>query len=153
MLKRFSSMPIDQAHEQNNELVKGSGGAVGLTQNPVAFRRWMVAGPEQLRIPQKYEDICFLNWKSLIINSMNKGLLARKDSRNKSQNIFQVMEDMGNPFTDDCSELLVLDTRNCTADAVATTVMMIKDDGREQYQKYFKDVIVDRKSSIHDPLR
>ena len=44
---RFSAMPIDQAHEQNNELVKGSGGAVGLTENPSAFRKWMVAGPEQ----------------------------------------------------------------------------------------------------------
>jgi len=34
----FSSMPIDQAHEQENRNVKGSGGAVGLTENPVAFR-------------------------------------------------------------------------------------------------------------------
>lgn len=42
---RFSAMPIDQAHEQNNELVKGTGGAVGLTENPSAFRRWMLAGP------------------------------------------------------------------------------------------------------------
>ena len=31
----FSAMPIDQVHEQNNELVKGSGGAVGLTENPL----------------------------------------------------------------------------------------------------------------------
>ena len=42
---RFSSMPIDQAHEQNYELVKGSGVAVGLTENPSAFRKWMIAGP------------------------------------------------------------------------------------------------------------
>ena len=42
----FSSIPIDQAHEQNNALVKGDGGAVGLTENPSALRRWMVAGPE-----------------------------------------------------------------------------------------------------------
>ena len=47
---RFSSMPIDQAHEQNNELVKGSGGVVGLTENPSAFRKWMIAGPEQARL-------------------------------------------------------------------------------------------------------
>ena len=46
---KFSSMPIDQVHEQNNKLVKGSGGAIGLTENPVAFRRWMIAGPEQAR--------------------------------------------------------------------------------------------------------
>ena len=43
---RFSSIPIDQAHEQNNEL-KGPGGAVGLTENPQALKKWMIAGPEQ----------------------------------------------------------------------------------------------------------
>ena len=46
---RFSAMSIDQAHEQNNALVKGSGGAIGLMQNPVAFRKWLLAGPEQAR--------------------------------------------------------------------------------------------------------
>ena len=34
---KYSSMPLDQAHEQANKMVKGSGGAVGLTENPVAF--------------------------------------------------------------------------------------------------------------------
>ena len=38
-VKRFSTMPIDQAHEQNNEVVKSDGGAVGLTENPSAFRK------------------------------------------------------------------------------------------------------------------
>ena len=32
----FSTIPIDQAHEQNNSLVKGDGGAVGLTETPSA---------------------------------------------------------------------------------------------------------------------
>ena len=54
---KFSSMPIDQAHEQSNEHVKGSGGAVGLTENPSAFRRWMVAGPEQASYYQNLKAI------------------------------------------------------------------------------------------------
>ena len=33
------------AHEQVNAGVKGEGGAVCLTENPAALRRWMVAGP------------------------------------------------------------------------------------------------------------
>ena len=45
----FSSIPIDQAHEQNNALIKGHGGAVGLTDNPSALLRWMIAGPEVAR--------------------------------------------------------------------------------------------------------
>ena len=31
--KRLSAMPIDQAHEHNNEVVKSSGGAVDLPEN------------------------------------------------------------------------------------------------------------------------
>ena len=49
-------MPIDQAHEQNNKLVKGSGDAVGLTENPSAFRRWIVAGPEQVCLLVEFES-------------------------------------------------------------------------------------------------
>ncbi len=51
----FSSMAIDQAHEQHNAIVKGDGGAVGLTQNPEALKRWMVAGPEMARVTAQFE--------------------------------------------------------------------------------------------------
>ena len=32
-----------QNHEQENEISKGGGGAVGLTDNPAALKHWMVA--------------------------------------------------------------------------------------------------------------
>ena len=44
--RAFSSIPIDQAHEQNNKVVKGDGGAIGLTENPSQLLRWMICGPE-----------------------------------------------------------------------------------------------------------
>ena len=50
---RFSAIPIDQAHEQNNEAIKGSGGAVGLTENPSAFRKWMISGPEPNKVAKR----------------------------------------------------------------------------------------------------
>jgi hypothetical protein len=37
-------MVIDQAHEQSNAVVKGDGGAIGLTEDSATLRRWMVAG-------------------------------------------------------------------------------------------------------------
>ena len=51
---RFSAIPIDQAQENNNATVKGSGGAVGLTENPAAFRKWMLSGPEQAIILKEF---------------------------------------------------------------------------------------------------
>ena len=35
----FSAIAIDQAHEQNNKVIKGDGGAVGLTDDASALRR------------------------------------------------------------------------------------------------------------------
>lgn len=52
---RFSAMPIDQAHEQNNALIKGSGGAVGLMENPSSLQKWVLAGPEQARLLTEFE--------------------------------------------------------------------------------------------------
>ncbi len=43
----LSAMPINQAHEQNNMMVNSCSGVVGLTENPAAFRKWRIAGPEQ----------------------------------------------------------------------------------------------------------
>jgi len=43
-------MADDQCHEQNNAIAKESAGANGLTTDPLALRRWMVAGPEVLKL-------------------------------------------------------------------------------------------------------
>jgi len=52
----FSTIPVDQAHEQNTAAVKGDGVAVGLTDNPSILRRWMVAGPEVARLIENFHD-------------------------------------------------------------------------------------------------
>ena len=50
-----SCMPLDHGHEQNN-VSKGSGGVVELTENPAASRIWMVSGPQQARLLKEFED-------------------------------------------------------------------------------------------------
>ncbi len=40
--RSFSAIVIDQTHEHNNNaIVKGDGGAIGLTENSAALHRWM----------------------------------------------------------------------------------------------------------------
>ena len=66
-------MPIDQAHEQNNAFAKGDGGAVGLTDNPSALRRWMIAGPEIARVIGEFDER-IVKWIHI---TMTKQLLCR----------------------------------------------------------------------------
>lgn len=53
--RAFSSIPTDQAHEQNNRIVKGDGGAIGLTENSCQLLRWMVCGPEISRLINEFK--------------------------------------------------------------------------------------------------
>ena len=58
----FSLIALDHNHEQENDIIKGDGGAVGLTENLTALKRWMVAGPEiagvlkSLSLPLKLQN-------------------------------------------------------------------------------------------------
>ena len=53
--RKFSFIPLDQSHEQSNKVIKGTGGAKGLTNNPAAFRRWNIAGPEIAKVIDEFE--------------------------------------------------------------------------------------------------
>ena len=48
-------MAIDQAHEQANAVIKADRGAIGVTEDPSALRRWMIAGPEVSHLVAEYE--------------------------------------------------------------------------------------------------
>lgn len=135
----FSAMALDQAHEQNNALVKGSGGAIGLTGNPGALKRWMVAGPEIARITTEFEE-------QAIKQQDDDGDTRHNhhDQRPGVQAAFlkevkalvTVLDEIGNPFLEHSEDLLVIDTRDIVDSEVAETVRNIETLGEEQYTKF-----------------
>lgn len=128
--KRFSTIPIDQAHEQNNELVKGEGGAVGLTENPVAFRKWMVAGPEQARLLAEFGEQ-YADTPNDDQYHHEEGPSTQKTFQKQTVDLVQVISEMGNPFKDDIPELLALDTRNVIDRPVVNTVRTVEPVGKK----------------------
>jgi len=149
---KFSCMLIDKAHEQNNKLVKGTGGAVGLTENPVAFKRWMVAGPEQARLLTEFETQ-FQEVEDSKGLHHEQGLSSQELFKKHATNLFEAMSSMRNPFEDDCPELLAMDSRNYATEAVVATVRGIKTLGLTQYQAYVANVIVAKTTSLHAPIK
>lgn len=148
----FSAIAIDQAHEQNNACVKGDGGAIGLTENPAALRRWMISGPEMARLLGEFES------------SMEKRRdtdLRHHEEKKHTQVAFALdvrslsgtIEEMGNPFLEESNDLLVLDNRNIMSAAVASTVQEIEKLGLDQYETYVNDRLINRTTSIEDPIK
>ena len=53
----FAAIDIDQAHEQANVVIKGKGGAIGVTEDPSVLRRLMVARSEVSHLVIEYETV------------------------------------------------------------------------------------------------
>ena len=139
---KFSAMALDQCHEQNNAIVKGSGGAIGLTGNPGALRRWMVAGPEITKITTEFEE-------QAMHQQDDAGTTGHHhhDQQPAVQTVFlkevgglvTVLEEMGNPFLECSQDLLVIDTRDIVDTEVAETMRRIETLGKEKYAEFVKE--------------
>lgn len=153
----FSSIPIDQAHEQNNKIVKGDGGAIGLTGSSTQLLRWMVSGPEISRVIHDFESS-----QELLKQKQSKGpdLLHHEQMRGV-QATFQkqlnalcsTIEEMGNPFLEQSEDLLVLDTRDIMDSSVSETVRSIEKMGLQQYKSFVSERLDKRTTSLYEPIK
>ena len=127
----FSAIPIDQAHEQNNACVKGDGGGVGLTDDPSALRRWMVAGPEIARMIDEFENLA-LDWnKREETRHHDQTVSVQASFAQYVSSLVRVIEELGNPFEEESQDLIVLDTKEIANPAVVQTVRNAKKIGQE----------------------
>ncbi|XP_034062878.1 uncharacterized protein LOC117540355 [Gymnodraco acuticeps] len=134
---KFSAMALDQCHEQNNAMVKGSGGAIGLTGNPGALRRWMVAGPDISRITTEFEQQHSASDTGHRHHDQQPGVQAAFLKEVKA--LVTVLDEMGNPFLEHSQDVLVIDTRDIMDIKVAETVRRIETLGEEQYTTFMKE--------------
>ena len=145
--KLFSSIALSHCHEQVNAVVKGEGGAVGLTENPAALRRWMVAGPELSRMLQEFEggnslteeNVTHHEQKPAVQNAFFKDVLNTVSSH----------EELGNPFLEEGENLMAIHTN----DAVIRTVRDARKIGEEQFNLFIKDRLIDRSKPVTCPLK
>ena len=149
----FSAIAIDHAHEQNNAVVKGDGGAIGLTQNPRALLRWMVAGPEIARTIDGFETACLGNHTGRDNGRHHEHTTAVQVTfASEVQALVEVIEDLGSPFMEESGDHLVLDTRDIPDPAVVTTVRGIEKKGHDQYDSFVTGRLVDRTSPVSDTI-
>ena len=59
---------------------------------------------------------------------------------------------MGNPFTEDSSDLLALDSRDFADPALIGTVRQIEKLGEDQYDAYVKERLVSQTKPMSDPI-
>ena len=103
--RKFSSISDDQAHEQNNKIIKDDGGAIGILHSPKALMRWMVGGPEVARMISQYNESMKDDPDS---RSHHENTVAfEKRFRKDVRALVEAFEKEGNPFEEEDDVLLM----------------------------------------------
>ena len=132
--------------------VKGSGGCIGLTENPVAFRRWMLSEPELSRLRKQFEREFFSdNDPDNPQNFLNheQGLSTQKTFQRQVTSLCSIIKKMGNPFLADFSDLVSLDSRDCADESAIAALYTLEDTSKKQYSNFVREVLEERNRSIH----
>ena len=135
----FSAIPIDQAHEQNNACSKRDGGAVGLTDDPSALQRWLVARAEVThQLMGRRHEVIHHDQTANVQNAFRKDVCS----------LGNVMEELGNPFEEESEDLLVIDSKEIADPSGVEAVKKAQKIGQQQFQTFTKECLVEKTKPI-----
>jgi len=132
---KFSAISSDQAHEQNNAIVKGVGGAVGLLTDTAAIRRWLVSGPEISHFVDSFEHRIMRKSTGSDKHHEHYASFQQRE-HTEIQSLKHKFVECGNPFMADGHELFHITKRTVAAQSVTITVRSIQELGDKQFTEY-----------------
>ncbi|KAJ8031728.1 hypothetical protein HOLleu_25018 [Holothuria leucospilota] len=148
---KFSALAHDQIHEQQNAIVKGDGGVIGITENEAASRRWMVAGSEIARIVSEFEDQ-FQRQKQTDVRHHEQLPSVKKSFASDLNNAISSFEKLGNPLAEDSNDLYVLDSKVIMPDEVIATMRSVEETGKTQFDGFVEKRIKDPSVNFYDNI-
>ena len=149
----FSAMAIDQAHEHANAIIKSDDGAISITDDASALRRWMVAGPEVCRLVAEYESLADAKDANERARHHNQTEHAQRAFFEKVLKLYSTMKEMGNPFQEETKDLLTLDTKAIATSAAAEMVISHHQNGRIRFKEFMKGLESEDMSSFYEPIK
>lgn len=149
---KFSKMAPDQLHEQNNEQIKGAGGAVYLVnrEDESGLLKWELCGPELARIVEEFEQsIGAEDASSKPQNHHEDNLSYQKRFYNDVQNVIDGM--IVNPFKLD-KLTTINNTQKVFDPLVYQGISMIADVGEKQFLSFWEDRMIKGKTAIGEKI-
>ena len=136
--RAFSGLALDQVHEQLIGSLKGDGGIIGLTEDPVALERFMITGPEISRIIEEFE-----NTPEMCDKKHHEQYHKYQETFRQDVNgLISAFSDVGNPFLEESGQLISLENSRIMTDNVVSTMKNITKIGKNKYDEFFSKRIL-----------
>ena len=139
----------------NRKLIKGEVGVIGITENPNALLRWMVAGAELARMVAEFERVEEEHTPNQTRNPHHEQSSAsQKRFTCHVQSLVSTIEELGNPFEEESMDLISLVSKDIpVADqAMKATLNNIESVGKNQCESFIKERITERSTPIDDSI-
>ena len=95
--RKFPRMALDQNHEPQNARIKGTAGAIGLTENDTSLSRWLVSGPEVARL---LDGFCHEGEDDVTLEHHDSTVAIQSQLLKDLNSLVLTIDDLGHPFTD-----------------------------------------------------
>ena len=136
-MTEFSGLAIDQAHEQANAVIKGDGGAIGITEDASALRRWMVAGPEVSRLVGQYELASQVKLAREDVRHHEEARHLQRLFSDQVQKLHYEMQESGNPFLEETADLINIDQKTIAHPTAADLIKTHLSKGQTAFAEFF----------------
>ena len=143
--RSFSNIGVDQAHEQNNKLVKIDGGAIGILDNPKSLLRWSVAGPTVTKVCHEYDDPITVEKKH-----HEDTRAVENKFRADVSSVHDAFLEFGNPFCEEEENLIQLSSKIVLEKSQSSTVFQAEQLGKKQFDAFVNERITSDTASLYD---
>ena len=131
---------------------KRGGGAVGLTDNPSALQRWLVAGPEVTVLIKDFEDTHQLMGRRHEVIHHDQKANVQNAFRKDVCSLDNVMEELANPLEEESEDLLIIDSKEIANPSAVEAVKKAQKISQQHFQTFTKECLVDRTKPIDDTI-
>ena len=150
--RNFSALDLDQAHEHANAIIKADSGAIGLTENPSALRRWMGAGREVSHLVLLYETEVQTKEAQEQTVHHEQTPQAQKTFLERVKKLSNCLKDLGNPFEEESRDLYSIGTRDIANPSSAELLQTNLKKGQAKAQD-FAQGLQENPTTSYDPIK
>lgn len=131
----FSTIAMDQAHEQMNGHIKGDSAVIWTKDNPSDLIRWITAWPDIARIIDEIKNsVEMCHTESTEHHDQGPSIQSKVAEHVKA--MVATFQELGNSLIEDSKDLIVLDTKEVKEEDALIYLKAIKSEGQAQYEKY-----------------
>ena len=150
--RAFSAIAIDQAHEQNNQIVKGSLNVISLMETPSTLLRWSLSSPVLQSSIHHFEEQISSSQKSDDIRHHDDNEATNKQFYRDVEMMLSTFIGVGNPFSESL-KLHSLDTAIIAHPKVEDAMKRAVDIGNEQYSMFMENKLQTSNQNIDERFK